>query len=189
MTQTPLLGLGAPFFTKSCPTGWIITCASDSTNTSTQTQPLFPADQDGQRDNAPHDSVQVCVCVNATQHACGLSGKGLFLFKEKRDEEGGTRPPSSHISFSGHIRAPDLCHDACPCVEMLRRVRPHRCESFNTELLVCTDEISALHQHVFIFHGQHNGIHGWESIQTCVGNTLVAANPLLFCAQDFMWTN
>lgn len=66
---------------------------------------------------------------------------------------------------------------------MLRRVRPHRCEPFNTELLVCTDEISALHQHVFIFHGQHNGIHGWESIQTCVGNTLAAANPLLFlCA-------
>lgn len=66
---------------------------------------------------------------------------------------------------------------------------PHRCESFNTELLVCTDVVSALYQHVFIFHGQYNGIHGWESIQTCVGNTLMAANPLLFCSQDFMWTN
>lgn len=61
---------------------------------------------------------------------------------------------------------------------------------FNTKLHVCAVEVSALHQHVFMFHGQYNGIHGWESTQTCVGkHTLVAANPrLFFCIQEFMLT-
>lgn len=74
----------------------------------------------------------------------------------------------------------DFCHHVCPCVEMLRCVSP-TLFFFNTKLHVCAVEVSALHQHVFIFHGQYNGVHGWESAQTCVGkHTLVAANPLLF---------
>lgn len=65
----------------------------------------------------------------------------------------------------------DFCHHVCPC--------PHRC-LFNTKLPVCAEEISALHQPVFIFHGQYNGMHGWESIQTCVGNTPVAGKTSTF---------
>lgn len=132
--------------------------------------------------------VYLYVRLQPSMHVVSV-GQGCFYLKRSMTKRVEYGLPPVIFHFWGHKRAPDLCHDACPCVEKLRRVRPHRCESFNTEFLVFTDEISALHQHVFIFHGQHNGIHGWESIQTCVGNTLVAANPLLFCAQDFMWTN
>lgn len=65
--------------------------------------------QDRQWDNAPHGSMHVCmfIRVNATQHACGLSGKDLFVVNQKRHQECTTRPPAScHVSYSSHILAP-----------------------------------------------------------------------------------
>lgn len=62
--------------------------------------------RDGRWDNAPHGSVQLCVFIrlNARQHTCGLSGKGLFLVHQKRDRENTTRLPTSrHVSYSSHI--------------------------------------------------------------------------------------
>lgn len=88
---------------------------------------------------------------HARQHAYGLSGKGVVLVHWKRECESTARPPTSHhVSYSSH------------------------------KLHVCAEAMSALHQHVFRFRGQYNGLHGWESMQTCVGNTLMAAEPLLF---------
>lgn len=142
--------------------------------------------QDRQWDSAPHGSMQVCIFIrlNATQHACGLSGKDLFVVNQKRDQECTTRPPTScHVSYSSHILAP---------IHWFLSSRLSLSPPLSFLIPSC---LFALKKYQ-LFISQC--LYFMDSTMECMGGNLYKpvweiprwlAKPLLFCTQEFMLTN